>query len=141
MIVTTELQAFERRTFRVKAVQVTKRNMREIAEWTGGSYTFPEHGAPFITIPCGEKRENLKAYTGSWVTSLIGDERNFRVYQNHTFLQAFQEIMNEANKYARVHELLLNVARAQDSATYHNDSSGDVILLVEKTAREICSFI
>jgi hypothetical protein len=39
--------------------------------------------------------------------------------------------------FARIHELLLRLTRAQDSATFHGESSADVILLVEKTTHEI----
>jgi len=68
-------------------------------------------------------------------------EPNFRVYSNHTFLQAFQKIMGETEKYARVHELLMAIRTAQDTATYHSESSEGVMLLIEQTAREICAMV
>lgn len=46
--------------------------------------------------------------------------------------------MTESEKYAKIHELLLNLVRAQDVATYYGESSDGVLLLVEKTARKIC---
>lgn len=139
MIVNGALDTFERKTFRVKAIRVTAKNMREIADWTGGEIIDKPNRANYVMFLCGAKREPRTAYAGDWVTSLMGDEGNFRVYNNHTFLQAFQKIVNEAEKYAKVHELLLKVARAQDSATFFGDASGDVVLLIEKTARDICN--
>jgi len=68
-------------------------------------------------------------------------EPNFRVYSNHTFLQAFQKIMGETEKYARVHELLMQIRNTQDAATYHGESSEGVMLLIEQTAREICAMV
>lgn len=141
MIVTAELQTFERKTFRVQAIRVMRSNLREIAQWTGGEYKVPERGAPYVIIPAGEKKENQRAYIGDWVTSLIGDGKNFRTYKQATFLQIFNHIMNEAEKFAKVHEMLLKLALAQDAATYHGDTSGEMVLLVEKTAREICAIV
>lgn len=147
MIVITELDTFERKTFKVKAVRITVGNIREVAEWTGGDYEWPQNRSQFVRIPCGPKRDNCRAYVGDWVTSLdysSGEspaEPNFRVYKDHTFLEAFREIMGEAEKYARVHELLLKIRNAQDVATYYGEASDEVLLLVDKTAREICNIV
>jgi len=145
MIVTSE---WERKTFRVKAVRITEGNIREIAEWTRGEHTKPERGGSFVRVPCGAKKENCKAYVGDWVTSLITyndgtepEEPNFRVYKQHTFLQAFRQIMSEAEKYAKVHELLMKIRGAQDVATYYGETSEDVLLLIDQTAREICELV
>jgi hypothetical protein len=148
MIVTSDLDSFERKTFKVKAVRITAGNIREIAEWTDGDYEWPENGAQFVRIPCGSKKDNCRAYSGDWVTCLIHyndseppEEPNFRVYKEHTFLQAFLKIMGEAEKYARVHELLMKIRSAQDKATYYGDTSDEVLLLVDKTAHEICKIV
>lgn len=147
MIVTTEVGTFERKTFRVRAMCVTNSNMQQIAEWVRGE-CFNNKGRPFILISCGSKRENRKAFVGDWVTNLIHyndgvtpEEPNYRVYNNHTFLQAFQQIMDEAEKYAKVHELLMQIRKAQDTATYHGESSEGVMLLIDQATREICSFV
>lgn len=134
---------YQRKTFQVRAMRVTKSNMREIASWVGG--TVVEGRAPHILVSCGDKKENRKAFVGSWITNLINDEApdelNLRVYDNHTFLQAFQQIMDEADKYARVHELLMLVRNAQDHATFNGETSEGVMLLIDQAAREICSFV
>jgi hypothetical protein len=113
--------------------------MREISEWVGGDYVWPEKGAPYVHVSCGAKKENCRAYIGDWVTSLVGNEKpNFRVYKQHTFLQTFRKILSEAEKFAKVHELLMKIRSAQDVATYYGETTEDVVLLVEKTAHEIC---
>lgn len=40
-------------------------------------------------------------------------------------------------KYVTVHEILMRISRAQDVATYYGDSSGEVILLVQKSTDQI----
>ena len=143
MIVT---KTFERATFRVEAVRVTTKNLKEIAEWCGGRVVNLDDvgvGRTHIKVPLGriEGREKIAhAYLGNWVTCLEGTQ-NFRVYREKSFLNAFHEVTSEAEKFAKIHELVLSVSRAQDTATYYGDSSGDVILLVEKVAREICRMI
>ena len=147
MIVTAMLDTYERKSFQVKAVRVTAENIREIAEWTRGELKdigLPTTNAATVGVPVGEVNGRVKrewAHIGDWVTSLVGDEKDFRVYKQSTFLHCFTQIMGETEKFSKVHELLLKLALAQDSATYHGDSSGEMVLLVEKTAREICNII
>lgn len=138
MIVTA---TFERCTFRVKAARVTSKNLADIAEWCGGRVVQNVGGRIHVQVPTGLRQESIAhAYIGNWVTRLEETE-SFRVYKEQSFLGAFREIVSDTEKYAKVHELLMKVAMAQDAATYHGDSSGDVVLLIEKTAREICSII
>jgi hypothetical protein len=148
MIVTTEVGTYERKTFRVRALCVTNSNMQQIAEWVEGEVVNAEKRRPFIRVSCGSKKENRMAFVGDWITNLVHyndgetpEEPNYRVYNNHTFLQAFQRIMAEEEKYAKVHELLMKVRTAQDTATYHGESSEGVLLLIEQVAREICSIV
>jgi hypothetical protein len=148
MIITDTLFTFERNSFKVKAVRITPRNVQEIAEWTAGEIVQPEKGARYVRIPCGSKKENRKAYVGDWVTNLVTyndgqapEEPNFRVYNHQDFTHAFHPVTSETEKFAKVHDLLLKLALAQDRATYHGDSSGEMVHLVETTAREICNII
>jgi hypothetical protein len=137
-----------RKSFRVKAVQVTRENYLEIADWTGGEVVWKTRGASYVKIDCGSKKESRTAFAGDWVTCLITyndgeapEEPNFRVYNNSTFLQAFKQIMSEADKFAKIHNKLMMLIRAQDSATYHGESSAGMIELVDKTARELCEMV
>jgi len=146
MIVTAELQTYQRRAFKVKAIRITRENINEIAKWTGSEvhYTYGSNGDFLVIhVPTGKVSGRVfktTAYIGDWVTCLA-DSPDFRVYRDKSFLQTFQAVLDETEKYVKVHELLLKVARAQDSATYHGNSSGDVILLIEQTAHEICALI
>lgn len=142
------LSEWERKTFRVKSVQITRTNMDEIAVWTGGEVLFPVNGRPYVQIPCGSKKDNSRGYVNDWVTSLITyndgtepEEPNFRVYQQKPFLQAFRQIAAKEETYVKIHEKLLNLTRAQDRATYFGDGQGDVMLLVQKMAKEICDMV
>lgn len=143
MIITAELQTYERKSFQVKAIRVTSENISEIAKWTGGDLTdtdLPATNAAIVHVPTVQvngREQKEKAHIGDWVTCLA-DSPNFRVYRNKTFLQAFQEAMTQTEKYAWVHEKLLRIARVQDDVTFHGETSEGVMLLVEMTAREIC---
>lgn len=134
-------ETFERHTFRVQAVRVTSKNLDEIAEWCGGRVVRDGGGKLNIQVPLDIQRTRIdRAFIGYWVTRLE-DSNSFRVYREQSFLGAFRKVMDEAEKFAEIHEKLLKLVLAQDSATYHQDSSGEMILLVEKTAHEICKMV
>jgi hypothetical protein len=141
MIVTT---TFARATFRVEAARVTTKNLDEIAEWCGGRIAnLDDHGRVHVKVPTGNingREQIAHAYIGTWVTCLE-KTRNFRVYKEKSFTEAFREVLSEEEKYARVHELIMKVRNAQDTATYYGDTSDEVLLLVDKTAREICKIV
>lgn len=132
-------ETYERETFRVEAVRVTSTNMVEVAEWCGGRIVDSDgNGRRHIHVPTGKNEEKIAhAFIGNWVTTLV-NVRSFRVYKEKSFIESFRGIMSESEKFAKVHEILLSITRAQDSATFFGDTSGDIMLLVEKSAREIC---
>lgn len=134
---------YERKTFRVEAVRVTSENLEEIAEWCGGR-VIPErigYSRTFVQIPIGHNGLNvIHAFVGNWVTCLV-KTKSFRVYKEKSFLEAFRGIMSETEKYAKVHELLMRIRHAQDVATYHGDTSEDVLLLVDRAAHQICEMM
>lgn len=133
-------ESFERATFRVEAVRVTTQNMVLVAEWCGGRIV-QNDGRKHIQVPSGLRNEHIAhAYIGTWVSCLAGTT-SFRVYKEKSFTEAFRPIMSRDEKFAKVHEILLRLRLAQDRATYHGDSSGDVILLIEKMTHEICEMI
>lgn len=139
---------YERKTFRVEAVRITSTNMEEVAEWCGGrvvkvqdyGWGVYDQGRSYVQVPTGHQHDKIAhAHIGNWVTCLT-KTNSFRVYKEKSFLMAFRGILSETEKYAKVHELLVKVTRAQDAATFHGDSgSGEVALLIEQAAREICS--
>jgi hypothetical protein len=143
VIVTSD---WARKTFRVKAIRITAENMAELAEWCGGEIRdsdLPATNAASIGVPTGHvggRTQRTWAYVGDWITRL-SDANNFRVYKNRSFLLAFQEIMSESEKYAKIHEMLMQIRNAQDSATYWEQSSEGVLLLVDQTAQKICEMM
>lgn len=135
MIVTT---TWERRTFRVRAVRVTAENIAELAEWCGGEIKdagLPATNAAYIKVPTRGSAAS-RAHIGDWITKL-GYTDNYRVYQNKSFLQAFREIFNEEQKYAEIHQVIVNAMRKQDVATYNGESSKGMDLVADKATRDI----
>lgn len=132
---------YERMTFRVEAVRVTTNNMEEVAEWCGGRVVDIDtsgFGRKHVQVPTGKDGMSIAhANIGNWVTCLVKGN-SFRVYKEKSFLEAFRGIMSETERYAKIHELLMKIRTAQDSATYHGDGSADVVLLIDKVAHEIC---
>jgi hypothetical protein len=135
---------FERYTFRVEAVRVTTSNLEEIAEWCGGRVVETPGYAPgrkHIQVPTGPTGKGLdRAHLGNWVTCLV-KARSFRVYKEKSFLEAFHSIMSDTEKYAKVHQMLMQISAAQDKATYYQDSHAGVMLLVDDIARRLCEMM
>ena len=139
MIITA---TFERRTFKVQAIRVTAENIRELAEWCGGVLIdghLPATNAAYIRVPVSNitgREQTVQAHAGDWITRLT-DANNFRVYKNRSFLQAFREIADEAQRYAEVHAVIVSAMHKQDAATYHAESSKGMDLVADKATRDI----
>jgi hypothetical protein len=117
---------FERRTFRVQAIRVTKENMREISEWCGGDLarTLDENQREYISVTVGHvngRPRLARAYAGNWVTRLT-EGNNFRVYKDKSFTEAFSPILSDAQKRSCVLQLVKAAMREQDVATYQGES-------------------
>lgn len=124
---------YERRTFRVQAIQVTKENLEELAAWTGGEISNTPN--KFIVIPV-HRRNTTRAYVGDWITRL-GAGSNFRVYACSVFLEGFRQVHDEQQKYAEIHQIIVNAMRKQDVATYHGESSKGMDIVADKATRNI----
>lgn len=135
---------FERCTFRVEAVRVTTTNLAEIAEWCGGRVVETrgyEPGRCHVQVPAGPDGKAIaRAHVGNWVTCL-DRMRSFRVYKEKSFLEAFRGIMSDTEKYAKVHEMLMKIRNAQDTATYWGQGSEGVLILVDQTAKKLCEMM
>jgi hypothetical protein len=119
---------FQRKTFTVRAIQITAGNMRAISESCGGVYKTPDNGAPYIIVPSGTRGNTARAYIGDWVTCLTSGN-NFRVYKDHVFKEAFRELpadvetlnkaaytiaqamTSEASNVTEIYEVALKAAR------------------------------
>lgn len=84
---------FERKTFRVRAVRVTKDNIEEIAVWCGGELKPRGQGRkrPYVLITDLRGSNNHRAYPGDWITRVVSGGR-FHVYRDNVFIEAFREV-------------------------------------------------
>lgn len=139
MIVTT---MYQRRTFQVQAIRVTAENMLALTAWCDGAlidgHLLPSSEA-YIRVPISNiagRQQTAEARIGDWITRL-SDANNFRVYRNKSFLQAFQEIANDEQKYAEVHQIIVNAMRQQDAATYDGEPSRGMDRVADKATRAV----
>lgn len=80
------------------------------------------------------KADNTYTFTAAYED---GERRRRLAPHNQAWLVKKDSIAESKAKFAQVHELVLMVMRAQDAATYHGDSSGDVMLLAEQVSHKI----
>lgn len=124
MIAQLEVETWERKSFRIQAIEVKSDNMREVAEWCNGEFKAPE--APgrraFIAVPGPRGATIIRAYVGDYITRLT-TVHSYRVYKAASFKEAFIKIKSDAEKFAAVHQLVRAAMREQDAATYHGESS------------------
>lgn len=126
------ISTFERKTFRVQAVQITVQNMKTISEWCGGGFKAPE--APgrraYVTVPSG-RGNVMRAYVGDWITRL-SDGNSCRVYKDKSFREAFKGILTEQEKRDQVRKIMERAAMA---------SGPDVDVIVNSYTEKIMSII
>ena len=142
MIVTA---TYRRKTFRVQAIQVTKENLADIAEWCGGKVSIETSGPggglgeAYIMVEIGQVNGRVQvgfAHAGDWVTRLNVSD-NYRVYKDKSFKEAFEEIADEMKKYAEIHQVIVNAMRKQDAATYSGESSKGMDQVADKATQAI----
>lgn len=110
---------YQRKTFRVQAIQVTVENMAELADWCGGDKKVykPEASKLSGDYRAGQwciqvtihrvagRMIKTHAFAGDWITRLT-EANNFRVYPDKSFSMAFTEISSAEEKYKEVLELI-----------------------------------
>lgn len=91
---TINTQKFVRKPFFVEAVQVTKENFSELAEWCQGKIeTDRESGGSKkyikvrVTYPKHPKQ--TRAYVGDWI---LYTDSGYKVYTNHAFEKSFDRV-------------------------------------------------
>jgi len=135
-------KTYQRRTFRVLAIQVRVDNIEALAKWCGGVLMdddLPATNTAYIQVPISNimgREQTTRAHIGDWLTRLV-DADNYRVYKNKSFGQAFKEVADDAQRYAEVHSIVVNVMRKQDSATYNGESSRGMDEAADKATRDI----
>lgn len=126
-----ETTTFQRKTFRVKAVQVTEENLDELAKWCGGAVRLEPIGMdgfkPYVEVttcrvPTARISRHVKdrAYVGDWITRL-SDANNFRVYRNKSFKVAFEKLPEPAEKLDVIVEILADFVADRDDAMNQAD--------------------
>lgn len=90
-----DIQDFSRKTFEVKAVQVNEKNIKEVAEWCGGTLAkkLDDGGDIYVSVPVKQPSNHKKtypsrAYLNYWV---LQSGTGFRVYSPTGFEVAFIE--------------------------------------------------
>lgn len=83
-------QKFNRKTFQVDAVRVTKENMSAVAKWCQGEIQTENDGKKFIKVrvlrPLNEGQ--TKAFVGDWV---LYAGTGYKVYTNKSFWTCFEK--------------------------------------------------
>lgn len=114
MIVAT---TYRRKSFRVQAIQVTKENLPDLAEWCGGVVKLEDDGGEgfrtYIEVPVSPtsgrySKQRVSAYVGDWVVRLTEDN-NFKIYRTRSFLEIFEEVRSQIEKRKAVLDLLTEV--------------------------------
>lgn len=134
-----ESSVFVRRTFSIKANQITEENAREIAKWCGGtvSRTLDDYEALYILIPVkiAGRPQEIKAWVGDWVTCSSAG-KGFKVYPDKSFRVAFESPAINMETFAKVHQLVLSAMSRQDVCTY-NEASSEATPYAEEVAKLI----
>jgi len=124
-----------RKTYSVEAIRLTNDNYQKVADEIGGIGE-TEDGHPVVLF--NSVVGKVEAFIGDWVIQ-ISENRYYRM-DPETFARKYHthsERASEDEKYARVHNLVLEAMRKQDVATYHGDSNGMDIVAVEITNKII----
>jgi len=84
-----DIQKFVRRSFDVRAVQVTEENFQEVADWTRGGIVGEPGVADYILIKVKHplNKRQTQAFVGDWV---LKTQKGFKVYQDEAFKRNFQ---------------------------------------------------
>jgi hypothetical protein len=103
------IETYERKSFPVSAVQVTKENLSEVAKWCGGEVqtkTTEIKNATkiedFVQVPVKNplNEKQTRAFIGDWV---LDHEGNFKVYTDRAFLKSFQKVRVYTQADAEAH--------------------------------------
>ncbi|QEQ93937.1 hypothetical protein SEA_KARDASHIAN_72 [Streptomyces phage Kardashian] len=125
---------FWRKSYAVEAIRLTNDNIQKVADEIDGSLGETADGDPIVIFNSVVGR--VQAAIGDWLIQIsegrfyrMEDEAFARKYSTHS------ERAAEDEKYAKVHNLVLEAMRKQDTATYHGDSNGMDLVAVEITKK------
>jgi hypothetical protein len=94
-----KVEKYVRKPFAVDAVEVTEKNIYEVAKWCGGRVRrnpqrWGEHaGQKFIrvNVPNALSERQTMAYPGDWILSSNTGKNGFKVYTPKAFENSFQK--------------------------------------------------
>ncbi len=82
---------YSRKPFIVKAVQVTKENIREIAELLDGTLCYDDEHNPFLKVSRKKIPSSHQVVIGDWLTQLA-ENGKARTYSPEMFAEQFDEV-------------------------------------------------
>lgn len=131
---------FTRKTFSVRAIQVTAQNMYDVALWCDGRYVIAQNSAqrPYIEVVIAKSngRDILaRAYEGCWITRLVSGEAYFKVYKDKSFAQAFDERVDLFDQVNALVEKAMGgtwTQYTQDDVLHAADITREIIELFEQ---------
>lgn len=86
-----EFTQFLRKPFVIEAIEVTKENIEDIAEFVG-TLQHKEDGTPYIAVNRRMVPNVFRVYPGFWMTKM---GENIRCYSKKVFVQQFVELTED----------------------------------------------
>jgi hypothetical protein len=88
-----EVKKYVRKPFEVEAIQVTRENFDQVAQWCKGNKQTLNDGTPYIKVkvfkPMGDRQ--TEAHIGDWILFMNG---GYKVYLDQSFTRTFEEVNN-----------------------------------------------
>jgi hypothetical protein len=143
----TETSAYQRKPFRVQAIQVTDDNLTDLAEWCGGWVKLEEDGfdtfKSYVDVPIAKpagryRLQRVRAYVGDWLVRLTEDNV-FKIYKTRSFLEIFEEVASEEKMLDSIRGDIRGFLKEQDDTGYY--SFPDVDWFAEQITKKVASFL
>lgn len=146
MIISNKYPLYLSSSFEIEAIRITEENMLEVAEWCEGDVVATEEKDAFLYGPRSIRVNVMKdsghtfrmARVGYWIT-YSGVE--FKIYKDQLFRRRFtRKASSYQEKRNRIHQLVLDAMRRQDTETY-NGTSSQAAPYAEEIADRIMQFL
>jgi len=126
---------FWRKSYRVQAVKITEENIGEIAEHLGVDYIGEPTDRDDISTPHLLSARKGYGCIGDWLVVYQNDD--FRFFPDKVFAEEFRapEQLSADDKYAKVHQLIVNAMHIQAQASFHGDTDGMDLVAIETTKK------
>jgi len=127
-----ETNKFQRKTYTVEAIRVTRHNYKQIATSVKGEFVEGSPGGPYVKF-----LEDV-AFSGDWVVRF--EDGRYETFAHEDFVRNYQthdEREKKDEKYAKIYGLVKAAMIKQDTATYHGESSAGMDLVAIQTTQKI----